>query len=121
MSTYRMTTLNPSFIKSIDSTTFTRLLANMGMIPNERNRLQTKSFDTFCCLLEIFHSTKNLQKLLRNLNNTFGSTSNATYRSFFLITITRCLCVFHWFMNILISGMNQVLEIDLIDIPLSNF
>ena len=58
---------------------------------------------------------ENLEKFRKNLNNTFGSITIASDKSYFPTTITRRLCDILWFMNTLVSGLSHVPDIDLFD------
>ena len=63
---------------------------------------------------------ENLQKFLKNLNNTFGSITIASGKSYFPTTITRRLCDILWLMNILVSDLSHVPDIDLFDVYILN-
>ena len=116
-----MVTTNPIMLRLNESDALVRFLDRMYMEANEWSILLKGGFNTQDSLLEIYHNTENTQQILKNLNKTFGYITRTLDKSYFPTTIMRQHCGLHWFMNIMVSGLSQVPDIDLFDVKILNW
>ena len=87
---------------------------------NESSRLLKEGLNTLDFLLETYYYIDNLRNLLKNINKTFRSITRESDKLYFPTTIMRRLCGVHSFMNIMVSGISQVPDIDLFDADIIN-
>ena len=70
-----------------DNDEFTNLLNTIGMARREVERLNSEGFNTLQDIVTTYSDTHELEKLLTNLNKTFGSHSQTL--CYFPVTVTR--------------------------------
>ena len=88
------------------------------MSAQSRARMAEEGFATMQDLLDSYSKTDDLRKLIVNLNKTFGMASGVD-RAYYPATVSRHLCGIHWYLNICVSAIDVVPDIDTITIFLS--
>ena len=94
-------------------------MTTIGMLVAGRDRMIEEGYATLQDRLDPYSKTDDLRKLIVNLNKTFGMASGVD-RAYYPTTVSRRLCGIHWYLNICVSAMDVVPDIDTITIVLAN-
>lgn len=91
-----------------DDAEFTSLLTTLGMADGEIQMLNLEGFNTVEGIVTTYTDTHELEKLLTNLNKTFGS--HSTTPCYFPVTVTRRLLGIHYKYHITANVRNKVID-----------
>ena len=92
-----------------DNDEFTNLMTTIGMARPEIERLNREGFNTLEDLVSTYTDTKELEKLITNLNKTFGT--HPTIPCYFPVAITRRLMGIHYRFHLAANVMNKVINL----------
>merc|ERR1712127_795523 len=91
-----------------DDGQFTTILGIIGMADREIQRLNREGFNTLEDIVSTYNDTYELEKLLTNLNKTFGS--HSTTPCYFPVAVTRKLLEIHYKYHICTNVMNKMIK-----------